>query len=801
MGKKSEKKINKKTTEVKNEGRKIITDPRFQSLHSDPRFQNVPKHQSKISIDSRFNHMFTDKNFASSKAQIDKRGKHKGKNSVNPLRHYYKHDDEEIADKSKKKRKEIERESDDDGNHEELVDVNPEELDAEVFRIAKEENFSIDEVNEKVESDDDDVEESESSDDEAILFTDDESEEEEEVENVPEIEKETRRLAVVNMDWSQIRAVDLYVVLTSFLPRGGQIISVSVYPSKFGIERMEEEAVKGPAGLFDSDNAKQKEDNDEDSDDDNTEKNEDSDEDSTEQNIDSDEDSDDDNTEQEGDSDDDNTEQKEDSDHDSSADEGNDETDIPKTLREYQKMRDNSDDENIEEIDISKLRAYEKSRLRYYFAVVEFDSVGTADHIYRNCDGIEFERSSNVLDLRFIPDTVKFDDPPRDVATERPTNYEAPNFQTDALQNCKLRLTWDEDDPTRKKTLRRKLNDDQLAELELNEYLASDISDDDDDVGYGEDEEEQIEKMVKKLAGQRTLLQAGDDSDAKDSENDKDMEITFNTGLEDISKRFLEKKNNKESETVWEALLRRQKEKKKSRKNKSDDDSSESDQEKAHEEPDDFFLEDPSSKKSGKSKKKKSKGKEEEDLEKDQEASRAELELLLADDQGDENNNNVKGYNLKRKKSKGKKGKEVAVEDKIPAAEYDDPRFKSLFTSPLYALDPTDAQYKRSAAYARQIAQKQHGNVGEETEENPLPKDTALPQEETVSKKIEESKPSKVENPELSSMIRSIKRKAQQYQETSTSNASKKQSNGKLLEKVSSQISSGKKKKAKISKN
>ncbi|XP_022847655.1 pre-rRNA-processing protein ESF1-like [Olea europaea var. sylvestris] len=72
--------------------------------------------------------------------------------------------------------------------------------------------------------------------------------------------------------------------------------------------------------------------------------------------------------------------------------------------------------------------------------------------------------------------------------------------------------------------------------------------------------------------------------------------------------------------------------------------------------------------------------------------------------------NKLKGYNLKPKKRKGKKGKEIPDEDKIPDVDYDDPRFSSLFTSPLFALDPTDPQFKRSAVYARQMARKNKGD-------------------------------------------------------------------------------------------
>ncbi|XVF16850.1 hypothetical protein REPUB_Repub10bG0067600 [Reevesia pubescens] len=650
---------------------KIITDARFASLHSDPRFQRLPKYKTKVVIDSRFNRMFNDKRFASSSAPLDKRGKPKKGNSQSSLRHYYHLEEEE---EEKKRKKDVVSEGDDSDE----VDEESESSDT----LEKDSDGESEEEEEELESGSTTEEENVD-----IVYEDGEPELQEE--NVPLIEKETRRLAVVNMDWRHVKAADLYVMLSSFLPKDGQIMSVAVYPSEFGLQRMKEEEIHGPVGLFDGEN----------------EENEDGD----------------------------------------------------------------------DEIDNEKLRACEKSRLRYYYAVVECDSSATADYLYKACDGSEFERSSNVLDLRFIPDSMEFKHSPRDVATEAPANYEGLNFLTQALQQSQIHLTWDEDEPQRGKVLKRKFNAEQLAELELKEFLASDESESDGD----EDEdatEDQSDKKNKKRDIYRALLQSGDGSDGDGEDNGQDMEVTFNTGLEDISKRILEKKD-KEAETVWEAHLRKRREKKKAKKNKSkyssEDESYESDIE-ATEEPDDFFVEEPSFKRSKKERK------HHEDMEKESEASRAELELLLADDKAADTG--LKGYNLKAKKAKGKKGKEVLDEEKIPVVD-DDPRFSALFTSPLYALDPTNPQFKRSATYARQIAKKLQKGERQElaVEDNEIPTNAKFPSADTGMNKVEHEKsdflPSK-EKHDLSSMVRSVKMKLKQTQLPSDRKMSKKSVSG-----------------------
>jgi len=55
-------------------------------------------------------------------------------------------------------------------------------------------------------------------------------------------------------------------------------------------------------------------------------------------------------------------------------------------------------------VDQAQLRMYERSKLRYYYAIAEFDSVNTAARVYSECDGMEFQLSSCKFDLRFVPD-------------------------------------------------------------------------------------------------------------------------------------------------------------------------------------------------------------------------------------------------------------------------------------------------------------------------------------------------------------------------------------------------------------
>lgn len=74
-----------------------------------------------------------------------------------------------------------------------------------------------------------------------------EEENEVEIENAkPESGDISKNLAVVNLDWDHVKSEDLMITFSSFVPKGGKIERVAIYPSEFGKERMQREEVEGP---------------------------------------------------------------------------------------------------------------------------------------------------------------------------------------------------------------------------------------------------------------------------------------------------------------------------------------------------------------------------------------------------------------------------------------------------------------------------------------------------------------------------------------------------------------------------
>ena len=210
---------------------------------------------------------------------------------------------------------------------------------------------------------------------------------------------------------------------------------------------------------------------------------------------------------------------------------------------------DPSTPEGLNEV---QLRKYERERMKYYYAVTDCDSVQTAEAIYQECEGLEIERTSNVMDLRYIPDSLQeFPYPPKEVADSLPTSYSLKDFFTRALQHSRVKLTWDETPMDRTQTLKKAFTETDMEKMDLAQYLAPMSSSDEEQPSEKDLESDtEIPEFKKKSQFSRLM------------KDDVDLEITFNTAFDDLS----EKKHTKTDETVWEKHEREHSEKKKQQK-------------------------------------------------------------------------------------------------------------------------------------------------------------------------------------------------------------------------------------------
>lgn len=79
------------------------------------------------------------------------------------------------------------------------------------------------------------------------------------------------------------------------------------------------------------------------------------------------------------------------------------------------------------------VRQYEIDRLKYYYAILTFDSEKAADWVYENCDGLEFEKSGMRMDLRGVPAGLKIPKSPTEEAED------AGDLDTKALKKKKIK--------------------------------------------------------------------------------------------------------------------------------------------------------------------------------------------------------------------------------------------------------------------------------------------------------------------------------------------------------------------------
>ncbi|XP_004085247.3 ESF1 homolog isoform X1 [Oryzias latipes] len=708
-------------------------DPRFLRVQKDPRFWEMPERDRKISIDKRFRSMFHDQRFKV-KQTVDKRGRPVSHSTAEDLRRFYQlsDSDEEEEEEGRTKVREDEAEprgrgdddDDDEGDEDEELSAGDEAEEGkrhEARRSDEEESSSLDSEDDSdsgpdlargkgnVETSSDEDEEDEV---DAILRR-----EEEELEHdwgelckdAPRGEQASTRLAVCNMDWDRMKARDLLVLFGSFAPKGGAVLSVRIYPSEFGKERLKEEEARGPPEL--------------------------------------------------------------------------------KALPE-----DSEEDTEEERVHREKIRDYQFKRLKYFYAVVECDSVDTAAKIYEECDGFEYESSCSVLDLRFVPEDMTFDEEPRDEATHvNPSAFTPKLFTSSAAATSKVQLTWDETDHERLTALNRKFNKDELLDMDFRAYLASSseeeeaLSGEEPDTGgeaaVSETKKRRSEEQISKY---RELLKSVQDKDQKE-DKDMEMEVTWVPGLKETTEKLVkEKLEGKDKLTPWEGYLQKKKEKKSGKKQGASDGELSDDQL-----PDDvdlsdpFFVEELGGERSDMKRKPKKKKKVEicaadngEELEKQQ----AEMALLMEDDTDPKHahfnyDRIVEQQNLSKKKRKKllKKGAELLEDDGFQV-DVQDPRFQAIFTSHLFSLDPSHPNYRKTKAMQSILAEKQRRREEQQRhledkldaqEATPSHRQAAMTQEAAAERRENDSETmasKKDMDPSLSLLVKSIKSKTQQFQ-------------------------------------
>ena len=186
-----------------------LDDPRFASVHSDPRFSLSRRKDAKVQIDKRFKRMLVDEDFFHT-TKVDRYGRRLATDSgKREIKRYY-----------------------------QLGDSEGESLDEEEsgkqlgYDPARGEGI----IDTSGESETDDGTEVEGEGEEVETG----------VREVIPTGDVYRRIAVVNLDWDNVHSVDLLVILSSFKPADGNVLSVRIYPSEFGKSRLKREDMGGP---------------------------------------------------------------------------------------------------------------------------------------------------------------------------------------------------------------------------------------------------------------------------------------------------------------------------------------------------------------------------------------------------------------------------------------------------------------------------------------------------------------------------------------------------------------------------
>lgn len=405
------------------------------------------------------------------------------------------------------------------------------------------------------------------------------------------------------------------------------------------------------------------------------------------------------------------------------------------------------------------LRRYQRNRLLYYYAVIECDAVDTAKIIYKECDRQPFEETGILIDLRYIPADMTFDDEVFDRCEAVPDTYEPKHFITTALQLSQPSLTWDETDPDRERILStamtKALKGEEVDEEYLKGFVASGSECEDEESLQSDEDSESEDEDAKaaRIAKFRALIKEIDEKENKKKQEHIHMEEMFAVDEdseeeeEDTSDVETAKEDVKEKSDLnpFEKYLEKRKAKKKQKeqkkkhiKNTENEDTDESDYDDVpegidlHNDP--YFAEEINKMKGEKKQKNLSKSKKSCTEETEGESKQGDLELLLMDEDDAEkkhfnmrdiieDNKVKKKRRMSKNKKKIEKMKEKEIEKQNAVDDFEintsDSRFSQLFSSGDYNIDPSHSQFKRTKAMDTLITNIQQKRAAETYENVP----------------------------------------------------------------------------------
>ena len=199
-------------------------------------------------------------------------------------------------------------------------------------------------------------------------------------------------------------------------------------------------------------------------------------------------------------------------------------------------IKDSKDDSYERE----QLRAYELSKLRWFYAILTFTTTKSSESIYESLDGQEYMSSGQLLDLSYVPESMEFDsndvtdswEPEKDTTEE----YFPTNLTHSSMSHTSVPCTFDDDDPKRKETMGKAFEEFDMEKIDDGDFtglVASGSSDEDEDVVskrrdafrglLAELDDKEKEKQVHKEIV-FDLDQPGEKDEDSDSEEEEEKE-------------------------------------------------------------------------------------------------------------------------------------------------------------------------------------------------------------------------------------------------------------------------------------